>query len=209
MEKIIKIENITINKLKQGKFKEELSEFYELKKVIENNSWHNNESTFTHTLAVLTELEKFFRNNKNTKIKNYLNKKVDNYSRKDLLFLATVLHDFGKKETIIKNGKISFFPKHEDVSVFKAKKVLKKFALSKREKNIICGTIRKHSDLHDIIDDDNKNLKKQFAKLMKQSKDFSIELVIMVMADTVASYLKKTMPRKYNFKINFYKKSLI
>lgn len=209
MEKIIKIEEITINKLKSGKFKKELPEFYELKKVIENNSWHNNESTFTHTLAVLMELEKFFRNNKNTKINNYLNKKADNYSRKDLLFLATVLHDFGKKETIIKNGKISSFPKHENVSVLKANKVLKKFALSKREKDIVCGTIRKHSDLHDIVDDDNKNLRKQFAKVIKSSKSFSIELIIMVMMDTVASYLKKTMPKKYNFKINFYKKILI
>ena len=209
MEKIIKIEDITISKLKQGKLKKELPEFYELKKVIENNSWHNNESTFTHTLAVLTELKKFFRNNKNTKVKNYLNKKMDNYKRKDLLFLATVLHDLGKKETIIKNGKISSFPKHEDVSVLKAKKVLKKIALSRRERDIVCGTIRKHSDLHDIIDEDNKNLKKQFAKLIKSSKSFSIELIIMVMMDTVVSYLKKTMPKKYNFKINFYKKSLI
>lgn len=204
----MKIEDITISKLKSGKLKKELPEFYELKGVIENNPWHNNESTFTHTLAVLTELEKFFRNNKNTKVKKYLNERVDNYSRKDLLFLATVLHDFGKKETIVKNGKVSSFPKHESISVVKARKVLKNVALSKREKDIICGTINRHSDLHTIMDEDNKDLKKQFDKLMKSSKDFATELVVMVMMDTVASYLKKTMPKKYDFRINFYKKSL-
>ncbi|HRZ34058.1 MAG TPA: HD domain-containing protein [Candidatus Moranbacteria bacterium] len=204
----MKIKDITINKLKSGKLKKELSDFYELKKIIENNSWHNNESTFKHVIAVLMELEKFFKNNKNNKIGEYLNKKINNYCRKDLLFLATVLHDLGKKETIIINGDISSFPKHEKISVKKTKIILKKFILSQKEKDIICGIINKHSDLHVIVNENNKNLKKQFDKLIELSKLFLIELIIMVMADTATSYLKRTNREEYDFRINFYKNIL-
>lgn len=205
---MLKIKKITIDKLKSGKLKKELPEFYGLKKVIENNSWHNNESTFTHTLNVLKDLEKFLRNNKNIKLRKYLNQSIDNYKRKDLLFLATVFHDLGKKETIIKNGKLSSFPAHEKISILKSKNILKDFDLSKKEKEIVLGIIKYHSDLHLIVEEENKNLQKQFDKLMKLSKDFSIELIIMVMADTAGSYLKKTAPERYNFRMNFYKEVL-
>jgi UTP:GlnB (protein PII) uridylyltransferase len=205
---MLKIEEITIAKLKFGKLKKELPEFYELKKVIENNPWHDNESTFTHTLAVLKELENFLKNNKNNKLKKYLNERLDNYERKDLLYLAAVLHDLGKKETMVKKGKSSSFPKHEKVSAVKAKNILRKFNLSLREKNIVLGIIRNHSDLHAIIDRENKNLKTQFSGLMKLSKGFSIELIILVMVDTADSYLKKTMLERYDFRMNFYKEKL-
>ncbi len=205
---MIKIKDISINNLKTGKLKKELPEFYKLKKVIENNPWHNNESTFVHTLAVLKELNKFFRNNKNIKIKKYINEKVDSYNRKDLLILATVFHDLGKKETIIKNGKITSFPEHEKISIEKAKIILKKFNLSKRERNIILGIIKEHSHLHLIIEKDNKKLKKQFQEIKKSSKDYFVELVIMVMADTTGSFLKKTNQEKYNFRVKFYRDEL-
>ncbi|KKQ45904.1 MAG: tRNA nucleotidyltransferase, CC-adding [Candidatus Moranbacteria bacterium GW2011_GWC2_37_8] len=205
---MLTIKEITIDKLKSGKLKKDFPEFYELKRVIENNPWHNNESTFTHTLNVLKDLEKFLRNNKNTKLKKYLNQSVDGYKRKDLLFLATVFHDLGKKETIIKNGKLSSFPEHEKISILKSKNILKDFDLSKKEREIVLGIIKYHSDLHSIVDEDNENLKKQFDKLMKSSKDFFAELIIMVMADTAGSYLKKTAPARYDFRMNFYKEAL-
>jgi len=103
---------------------------------------------------------------------------------------------------------MSSFPKHEKISVLKSKKVLKKFNLSAKEKSVIIGIIKNHSDLHLIVDEENKNLTKEFNKLIKLSKDFSAELVIMVMADTIGGYLKKTNPQKYNFKINFCKEKL-
>ena len=62
MEKIpaekIKIENISIEKIKNGEFQNELPEFYEMKNVFKNNSWHR-ETSFDHVLTVLEEYEKF------------------------------------------------------------------------------------------------------------------------------------------------------
>lgn len=50
---MLEISDITISNLESGKLKGELPEFYELKKVTENNNWHNNESTFNHTIQLL------------------------------------------------------------------------------------------------------------------------------------------------------------
>ena len=185
-----------------------LPEFYELKKVIENNPWHNNESTFTHTLAVLNELQKFFKNNKNAKLKLYLNKKIDAYRRKELLFLAIVLHDLGKKETIITKGKISSFPNHEKISVRKARKILRNFNLTGKEKDIVLGIIKDHSHIHDIVRPENFTLAKQFNEIKKISKNYFIELIIMVMADTTAGFLKTTNPSEYKFRVDFYQNEL-
>jgi CRISPR/Cas system-associated endonuclease Cas3-HD len=205
---MLKISDITIRNLESGRLEKELPEFYELKKVIENNLSHNNESSFRHTLTVLRDLEKFLKNNKNAKLKKHLDKKVDIYKRKNLLFLAAVLHDLGKKETIVKNGKMSSFPKHEKISILKAKNILKNFDLSKKEKNIIFGIIGKHSDLHSIMEKHAKDLEKQFDELMKSCRGFSAELVIMVMVDTISSYLETTKPREYKFRMNFYKEKI-
>jgi hypothetical protein len=50
---MLKISDITIEKIKNDEFIKELPELYELKNVIENNLWHTNDSTFNHTLTVL------------------------------------------------------------------------------------------------------------------------------------------------------------
>lgn len=205
---MLKISQITISKLESGKLKEELPEFYDLEKIIENNPWHNNESTFVHTLTVLKRLNKILKNSKDEKLKKYLNKKVGSYKRKELLFLAGVLHDLGKKETIQKNGKISSFPEHEKISISKARKILKKSDLSKKDKDIVLGVIKNHSRLHSIVEADNVNLEKQFDKLKNVCSNFIVELVILVMADTADSYLKETNSQKYNFRMRFYREKV-
>ena len=57
----MKIADITIEKLRNGELADELPEFYELKDVIENNEWHNNDSVFNHTIVVLEKLEELLK----------------------------------------------------------------------------------------------------------------------------------------------------
>jgi len=73
---MIKVSAISVGKLRNKQFQNELPEFFELEKFIENNAWHNNDSVFNHTLAVLDELEKLLKNI-NNKIDSYLNQKVN------------------------------------------------------------------------------------------------------------------------------------
>lgn len=71
---MLKISDISIEKLRNNEFQKELPEFYELKGVIENNSWHSNDPVFDHTLAVLKELEKLLKS-ANDKINSILSEK--------------------------------------------------------------------------------------------------------------------------------------
>lgn len=205
---MLKIKDLTVKNLNADKFITELPEFYELKKVIENNPWHDHESTFNHTLKVLVNHDKFLNKNSNLKLVRYLNKKIDNYKRKDLLTLAIFFHDFGKKETLVKQGDFTAFPEHDKISVLKAKKILNKFELSNNEKKIVLGIVEHHTSLHLMVETDNSNLEKEFNKLARTNQDYIAELVILVMTDTLNGYLKKTMPEKYKFRINFYKDKL-
>lgn len=124
------------------------------------------------------------------------------------MFIASVFHDLGKKETRIKEGKFFSFPGHEKISVKKTSVILKKFDLTEKEKKIVLGIIKKHSNLHEIVAMNNRNIESQFMSLEKSCNNYIVELIILVMADTYDGYLKKTMPENYNFRINFYKKKL-
>ena len=109
---MIKVSAINIKKLKDGEFKKELPEFYELKDVVENNAWHNDDVVFTHTLAVLKKLGEITKR-ANNKINSYLSQKVDGNTRGQLLFLATLFHDIAKPETFASEEGSTLCPDHE------------------------------------------------------------------------------------------------
>lgn len=202
------IEKISVSRLKSGALFKLLPEVYEMKDVVENNEWHNNEDIFSHILKVLNNFETFLRKNRNNKIRTYMNKRVDFAKIKDLIFFSILLHDMGKKWTVQKKKNIINFPGHEIISAKKSKKILNRFFLSDREKNIILCMIKNHTALHIIVDPENKNLGKDFKKFYKKKELDMIGFVLLVMMDTLNSYLKKTKPEQYNFRVLFYKKTL-
>jgi len=200
---MLKISDITIEKIKNNKLTKELPEFYELENVIENNLWHTNDSTFNHTLVVLKKLE-ILVSHVNKKIKLYLNKKVDNYTRKDLLFLATLFHDIAKKEACVKDGMSTSFLKHEELGHSKAKNILNRFDLSKKEKEIVLRIVKNHGMIHSFLDLETNELGKKFEKYMKDYKDIFLELILLSLADTLGCQLKSNNPKNFKFRIKFF-----
>ena len=201
------ISDITIQKLKTGKLSAELPEFYDLQNVIENNNWHNHESTFNHTLKVLANYDRYLLKT-DKKISQYLNRNIDKHKIEELIFVAIILHDLGKKETIVRTGNQSTFPLHEKISVKKAKNILNIFNLSSAEQKFVLKIVQKHSYLHSIVEEENHKLKQQFKRLENHCGQAIIGLIILVMVDTLNSYLKTTMPKKYNFRIGYYREKL-
>lgn len=65
--------SITSVDLKNGKFKQILPEFYDLKSIIENNRWHLHQSVFDHVIKVVQGLEQIlefdFLSNSRKKLK--------------------------------------------------------------------------------------------------------------------------------------------
>jgi len=93
----MKVSDITIQKLKDGKLAKFLPELYELKDVIENNAWHKNDSVFSHTIAVLEKLEEIEKAaSKN--VNSCLNQRIGQHTRKQIFFLATLFHESQRRK---------------------------------------------------------------------------------------------------------------
>lgn len=202
---MLKVSAINIEKLRNNQFQEELPEFFELKNFIENNSWHNNDSVFNHTLTVLEELEKLLKST-NNKINSYLNQKIDNYLRRDLLFLGTLFHDIAKSDSFVESDESTSCPKHEELGGEKVKSILNRFDLSNREKDIVIRIVKYHDEIHVILEPKNDKLEEQYQKFKSECHDIFMELILLAMADTLGSQLKDNNPEEFNFRIDFYKK---
>lgn len=202
---MLKVSAINIEKLRNNQFQKELPGFFELKNYTENNSWHNNDSVFIHTLTVLEELEKLLKT-ANNKINTYLSTKIDNYTKKDLLFLGTLFHDIAKSDSFVKSNDSTSCPKHEELGGEKVKPILNRFDLSNREKEIVIRIVKYHGEIHIILDPQNDKLEEQYQKFKFERHDIFMELILLAMADTLGSQLKDNNPEEFNFRIDFYKK---
>lgn len=189
--------------MKTNRLAGELSEFYQLKKVIENNDSHNQESVFDHTLSVLGELDKIIEKS-SAKIINYLDQIVDNHTKKELLFLAALFHDIAKKETLKSSNNCTSCRNHEESGSIKAAPILSRFNLSAKEKALICEIIKNHGTIHLILMPANERLSAEFEKLKIDCSNIFLELMLLGLADTARSYLQTTKPKEFKFKINFY-----
>jgi len=197
---MIEIKDITIEKIKSGEIKNELPEFYDLKDVFENNSWHH-ETTFEHVLSVLEKYNNFLDNHN----LNYLDEKVENNSKKDLLKIAILLHDMSKKETIVQNDDgTTSFPKHEAKGGMKIKNILDRFNIADKEKEYIISIVSNHGQPHNILSD-RENCEQKLKDLENEIKDFYRETLILVMCDTMGSKLKENNEEEYSFRVGKYK----
>ena len=200
---MIDVKDISIEKIKNGDFKDDIPEFYELKNVFENNLWHY-ETTFDHTLMVLEEYEKFVQNNKI----GYLDEKIGHYSKRELFQIAILLHDISKKETIvIAEDQTTSFPNHEEEGGKKAKNILDNFDISQAEKKFIVSVISNHGKPH-IILGDRDNCDSKLNELKNEISEIYRETLILAMVDTMGSKLKQNDQEEYNFRINKYRSIL-
>jgi hypothetical protein len=201
---MIKVSAINIKRLRKNQFKNELPELFELKKTIENNKWHKNDSVFNHTVTVLEELKKLLKNIKN-KLNSYLNEKINAHTRRELLFLGALFHDIAKNDTLEKKGDYTSCPGHEEVGSRKIESILDRFDLSKKEKTIVVQIVRVHGKLHIILEPQNNSFKEQYEGFKSEYKDIFMESVLLAMADTLGSQLKDKEPEEFKFRIRFYK----
>ncbi|MFH0987875.1 MAG: HD domain-containing protein [Parcubacteria group bacterium] len=199
---------LNVNKIKSGELINIIPEFYELKEVIENNPWHKNETVFDHTISVLTALNKVLKNLDSIATK-HLNEQIDGATKKDLLKIATLLHDIAKGETIVKKKDADTCPGHEAMGAKKAQKILSRLRFTARQVKFICDIIENHSRLHILLASDRDILQRDFLKFKKRfARSIFVELLLLALADTLPSYAVVTNPEDYKHRIIFYKTAL-
>lgn len=210
---MVSLNDISVKNLIGDKIISDLPEFYELKKVVENNIWHN-ESVFNHTIKILSLYESaLFDKTDNDflsrSLKKILSEKIDSVSKIDLFKLVILFHDISKIDTIILDRfGLTCCPEHEEAGCLKTKFILDRFALSDCCKEYILTIIKYHGIPHVILD----NIKEAESLLKERSKIFFgiyPDLLLFCLLDTMGSHLKITDPENYNNRLVFYKKILI
>ena len=200
---ITRLSEITIDKIKNRGLKKVLPELYKLEKIIENNGSHNNQPVFEHIISVLTALDELLPG-VNQRIKNYLAEKIDAYSRKQLLFLATILHDIGKGETMKRDGNTVSFPSHEAIGSEKLEIILPRLDLSEKERKIVMKTIKNHGFFHNLLDQRaNLDLNQKISEFREMNRDIFYEVVLLTKADLLGGHLMKNKPEEFNFRMDF------
>jgi hypothetical protein len=200
MEKI-KLLEFTIEKIKNREFEKVIPELYELENVIQNNPWHDNDPVFNHTLSVVTELNNLLETGSD-KIKEYLNKKVKNNSRRQLLILAAIFHDIAKKEAVNE----ALFLGHEEMGAGKFRDIILRFNLSQGEKYFTEKIIRNHGFIHEILFHPEENPNQKWLKFKEKNPDIFLEIALLSKADMLGSQLKNNMPEDFDFRMDFINK---
>jgi len=147
----------------------------EIDRLIDNPEdpiWHPNETTFSHTLDVVSSINRandFLFSGDN----EFINKNLKN------LMWAALFHDSGKPDTIskeMKNGVERISNKgHEFVGEDIARKALKELKFSNDDIEIIAELVRNHMILRKIPE-----MRKHKQRKLLSSKNFDLQLVLCV-----------------------------
>ncbi len=206
---LIDISQVTSKALKEKKYLKSFPEYYRLVKVIENNLWHNNQNVLDHVIGVFRGLETVlqFKDLDLTRKKlaeDYLSQAIDQRTRKEILFTATLLHDIAKNETLVKQPDgTSGCPGHELIAAARVKKFSARFKLSKKDEDYVERIVRYHGFISEILNliIANGNNKIYLKIFQETAGDVAIELVLLMHADLLGSDLKKNNSKAYTDRI--------
>lgn len=201
----IKLSEFTVEKIKNREFEKVIPELYELENVIENNPWHDRDAVLNHVISVALELNNLLTE-VNDKIKKFLNQKIKNHSRKELLFLAAVFHDIAKKETLATKNGITETVGHEEMGSKKLKDIVSRFGLSEDEIELIGKIVKNHKFIHDISDLPREEANEKWKRFKKENHDIFLDSALLGKADMLGSQLKKSVPEDFAFRLSFINK---
>lgn len=205
----INIQFITSKALREKKFSRIFPEFYNQANVIENNLWHNNQSVFDHVIGVYEGLETLLQFKEldppqKTFLTKYLSDLLKNSSRRDILKVATLLHDIAKTDTLIISADgTTRCSGHELIAAERVKRFSVRFNLDKQDEQYVQRIVRYHGLISDflnlIIVNGNKE---KYLRIFKETVgDVAIELVLLMHADLLGSDLKKRDKKAYDDRI--------
>lgn len=211
---MLDIKQITPEKLEQGDFEKELPQFYALKAVVENNSWHIKQSVFDHSVKTFKSSEyvlslEYLKNKHLTN--SLLDEKVGKLTKRDCLKIAMLFHDVAKKICQIDNaeGKTSA-PHHENIGSIIVEDFIKDFDLESADKVLIKKLVFYHGLTHDTL---ALSLEKQdfntfFDIFKKIVEEDWVLLYLLIYADMMGSDVERELPEAFKGRVEILTKFL-
>lgn len=209
MKKRLVIFQINSDSLEKKEYIETLPEYYALAAVTENGSWHNHQNTLHHVTSVFKNLELLLRFENKTdrqkkSVKAYLSTMVGTKTRKEILIVATLLHDIGKVDTLLQRlDGSSSCPGHELVGAARVKNFTSRFGLNDRDESYVERIVRYHGFIYQTMEliDANGKKDKYFAIFTDTVGDIALELVLLMHADLLGSDLKTLNKKGFDFRV--------
>lgn len=164
--------------------------FLKLKKVIENNSYHDKESVYNHLIKTKNIAQDKIKGGfiKNPKAKGsflqFANEDLDEFKKGDLMILTALLHDIGKlKSKLITNSQgVTSCPNHEYLGSTMVYQLIK---FSSEIMKLIAHVIRNHDAFGDSYFKSKKNwsLERLIADIKSKSKNLHKEILFNIYCD--------------------------
>ena len=122
-------------------------------------------------------------------------------SRKEVLIVATLLHDIAKTETLVKSPDgTARCPGHELIGAGMVGKFTERFGLGKQDEEYVERIVRYHGLISDFLTLIISNGKRErYLEIFRETVgDVGIELVILMKADLLGSDLEKGNKKGYD-----------
>jgi len=196
----INISQVTAKKLKNGEYQEEFPEYYDLEGAIENSVWHDHQDVLSHVVRVYENLE-YELSVVPDLVSKYLNQKIGTYNRRDILKIATLLHDIAKKDSLIvaDNGNANC-PGHEHFAAGMVKSFSKLFSLDDKSQKYVERIVLHHGFISDVITQSLHTPDKEkqiWDRFIDTVGDIYYELLILIKADDKACDLEELAPKQF------------
>ncbi len=196
----IDISSITVESLRKKEYSDAFPEYYELAAVTENNLWHDHQNVLEHVISVFEELLKYLSRTQGA-LERYLSEFIGNKSRKDILIIATLLHDIAKIDTFIeKPDGTTQSPGHELAAASRVKRFSERFDLNKKDEECVERIVRYHGFINDVLSliIANRDRQKYFEIFKETVGDVAIELTLLMYADLLGSDLERRDKKSYD-----------
>ena len=189
---MIDILGITAKKLKTREYEAIFPEYYALEAIVENGHWHQRQNVLDHVIGVFAGLETILAS---TSFGSYLEETIGTKSRRELLVVATLLHDIAKVDTLVKKEDgAAGCPGHELIGAARVSQFSARFGLDAVAESYVERIVRYHGFISEILSlIISTGQKEKYLNLFFTTVgDVAIELTLLMHADLLGSDLMKS-----------------
>lgn len=175
-----------------------LPELFVLKDVLEKSSWHVNEKhVFHHTIKVVSALLENFDFSwlsipLRDRYSQYFDAMIGTYARKDILYMAALLHDIGKKDTILELNNRTKCPGHEErgAQIIEEEGIGKRLSLDPLENERLMALVKWHDVASQAMKHSTQDEVRQALITMKERQpDICLDILLLGKSDMEGSDL--------------------
>ncbi len=196
----MKLEDISLEKYQSGELFKIFPCLKRLENIVENDSFHNKDSVYSHTLKVARNIYGII--GEYDFVSSWFDRRIRYNRKKDLLVIAAIFHDTGKEVTYSVSGGKTSCRGHEEESYRITKELLEDVEGDPSEKRYILEIVKNHALIHPFLVPERETIDMDFERI-ENSFIYYPDLLLFSLADIRGSQLISNDLHLYNFMNNY------